>query len=235
MTRRTATLVAGMLAIAVIASGCSVLGTLGATEKVSCYVGGNSPFAKSYLDGPEMTPDEFRATPQGAALEAFFVGGYGEVEAGPYADLDGFSMVSDSYVLGYRDGVPIMYYILDGTDIEAWGGCNPTLVYGDRVAGRWYPVQPVDPDSTTLPIRVEGGACVEPNGTNVTTQIVSVDVTETAETVEIVVWTREKRFTLMCAGIGIELDATAELDAPINGRTLIDAGRIPPVPVAETR
>jgi hypothetical protein len=103
------------------------------------------------------------------------------------------------------------------------------------VAGRWYPAQPVDPASTTLPIRVEAGACVEPNGTNVTTQIVSVDVTETAESVEIVVWTREKRFLGMCAGVGIEIDATAVLDAPLNGRTLLDAGCIPPLPVTGTR
>jgi hypothetical protein len=202
---------------------------------VSCAVGGNFPFATSYADGPELTGDQFRATPQGRALEAFFVGGYGEVEAGPYPDLDGFSIVSDSYVIGYRDGIPIMDFILKDDDVRAWGGCNPTLVYGDRVAGRWHPVQPVDPDSTTLPILVEGEACVEPNGTNVTTQIVSVDVTETAESVEIVVWTREKRFLGMCAGIGIEIGTTAVLDAPLDGRTLLDAGRIPPLPVTETR
>jgi|GEM_PF-2464417 hypothetical protein len=233
MTRRTGTLVAGMVAMAVIASGCSVVGTLGATEEVSCYVGGGRHFAKSYVDGPEMAPDQFRTTPQGAALEAFFVGGDGEVESGPYAELDGFSVVSDSYVLGYRDGLPIQDYVLDGDDVQQWGGCSPTLVHGDRVAGRWHPVQPVNPDSTTLPIRVEGGACVEPNGTNVITEVVSIDVTETAETVEIVVWTREKQFTGMCAGVGIELDATAELTAPVGDRVLLNTGIIPPAAATE--
>jgi hypothetical protein len=221
------------VAIALVASGCSFLGTLGAEEAVSCSYGGGSSFSKTYMDGPEMTPADFLGTPQGQALNAFFVGGEGEVEAGPFTELDGYSIVSESYVLGYRDGVPIQDYTLSGDDVQQWGGCNPTLVYGDRVAGRWHPVQPIDPDSTTLPIRVEGGACEEPDGTNIITEIVSVDVTETETTVEILVWTREKGFTGMCAGIGIELDATAELTAPVGDRVFLNTGLIPPAAATE--
>jgi len=180
-------------------------------------------------------PDEFRQTTQGRALEAFFVGGYGEIEAGPYAELDGFSIVSDSYVLGYRNGIPIMDYTLDGDDIQQWGGCNPVLVYGNRAASRWYPVTPIDATAATVPIRVEGGACVEGSETRIITDVVSVDVVETEDTVEIVAWTREKGFAGMCAGIGIDIDAEAELASPLGHRVLLDAGLIPPARVTKTR
>lgn len=228
-------LVLAVAAFSLVASGCSFLGTLGAEEAVSCSYGGGSPFSKVYMDGPELTPGEFQETPQGRALEAFFVGGYGEVEAGPYGDLDGFSIVSDSFVLGYRDGLPIMDYTLDGDDIQQWGGCNPVLVYGNRVASRWYPVAPIDATATVLPIRVEGGACIEESETRIVTEVVSIDVVETDENVEIIAWTREKGFTGMCAGVGIDIDAQAELESPLDTRVLLDAGLVPPIRVTETR
>ena len=218
-----------------IASGCSFLGTLGAEEAVSCSYGGGSPFSKIYMNGPELTPYKFQQTPQGRTLNAFFIGGYGEVEAGPYGELDGFSIVSNSYVLGYRDGIPIMDYTLDGDDIQQWGGCNPVLVYGNRVASRWYPDTPIDATATVLPIRVEGGGCVEGSETRIITEIVSVDVVETEETVEIIAWTRDKGFTGMCAGVGIDIDAGAELASPLGIRTLLDTGLVPPAPVTQTR
>jgi hypothetical protein len=76
------------VAVALVASGCSFLGTLGAEEAVSCSYGGGSSFPQTYMDGPEMTPVAFLGTPQGQALNAFFVGGEGEVEAGPFAGAD---------------------------------------------------------------------------------------------------------------------------------------------------
>ncbi|MCL1692191.1 MAG: hypothetical protein M3096_00765 [Actinomycetia bacterium] len=220
------------VAASLVASGCSFLGTLGAEEAVSCSYGGGSPFSKTYMDGPELAPDEFRQTPQGQALDAFFVGGYGEVEAGPYGELDGFSIVSNSFVLGYRDGLPTMDYTLDGDDIQQWGGCNPVLVYGNRVASRWYPVGPIDATATVLPIRVEGGACVEESEPRIITEVVSIEVVETEETVA---WTREKGFTGMCAGVWIDIDAEAELASPLGARALLDAGLVRPAPVTETR
>ena len=232
MTRR---LLLAVVAVSLVASGCSFLGTLGAEEAISCSYSAGSPFSKTYMDGAELTPDEFRQTPQGRALDSFFVGGYGEVEAGPYGELDGFSIVSKSYLLGYRDGIPIMDYTLDGDDIRQWGGCNPVLVYGDRTAKRWHPVAPIDAAATVLPIRVEGGACVERSKTRIITEVVSIDVVETADTVEIIAWTREKGFTGMCAGIGIDIDAEAELVSPLGVRVLLDAGLVPPARVTETR
>ena len=76
------------VAVAPFASGCSFLGTPGAEEAVSCSYGGGSSFPKTYMDGPEMTPAHFLGTPQGRALNAFFVGGEDEVEAGPFVGAD---------------------------------------------------------------------------------------------------------------------------------------------------
>ena len=94
MSRRTAYLTVMTVAVALVTSGCSFLGTLGTEEAVSCSIGGGSQFSKTYMSSPDLTPDGFRATPQGRTLEAFFVGGEGEVEAGPYANLGCPSMSS---------------------------------------------------------------------------------------------------------------------------------------------
>jgi hypothetical protein len=176
-----------------------------------------------------MTPAEFAMTPVGSMLQAFFVGGEGTPENDTFTVADGFSIVSDSYVLGYRGGLPVSDFSVESGDIQGWGGCNPTWVYGDRVAGRWHPVGSVDPMATMLAITVEGGACVEQDGTNIITEVVEIEVTETPDTVEIIAWTREKGFTGMCAGIDIELPAEATLDTPLGTRILLDAGRIPPI------
>jgi len=226
-------LLAAAVAVSLVASGCSLPGTQSTETAVSCSYGGSRPFAIVYMNGPVLTPGEFAATPQGKTLDAFFVGGEAEVEAGSFTDLDGFSIVDDGYVLGYRDGLPIEDYRLNGDDVQEWGGCNPTLVHDDRVAGRWHPAEPVDTAATVLPIRVEGGACVENGENRIITEIAEIDVAEDADAVEIVVWTRED-FTGMCAGVGVEIDATVTLDAPLGGRTLVDTGRIPPVPATET-
>jgi len=218
-----------VLALAPGAGGCSLISSFGATEQVSCSVAGNKGFDPVYLDGPQLTPSEFIATPVGAMLHGFFVGGEGEPEGGSFIESDGFSIVSDSYVLGYRDGIPVADFIIDTLDLQAWGGCNPTWVYGNRVAGRWHPVGSIDATATVLPISVEGGACVEQDGTDIITEIVEIKVTETPDTVEIVAWTREKGFRGMCAGVGIDLPAEVVLDAPLGTRTLLDTGRIPAI------
>ena len=69
MTRR---LLFAAVAVSLVASACSLLGTLGAEEAVSCSYGGGSAFSKTYLDGPELMPDEFQQTAQGRVLETFF-------------------------------------------------------------------------------------------------------------------------------------------------------------------
>ncbi len=65
-----------------------------------------------YLAGPELTREEFLATDIGQILEATFIGGDAEAENFAYVRSDGFSIVSDSLVLGYRNGRPVSSFRL---------------------------------------------------------------------------------------------------------------------------
>jgi hypothetical protein len=213
--------------VALLASACSNLQNLDQTVKASCSVLGNDRFDLSYTDGPDLTPDEMLDTPQGETLDAFFNGGPGWVEGGGYLEADGFSIVSNRYVLGYRDGQPISDFHLDGDDVEAGGGCRPVLVRGDQAASRWHLSSPADPDAKEIAILVEGGACVEQDGTRITTEIVEI-VVENDDPVLITAWTREVNPPAWCSGIGITLEAKAVLDLPLGDRKFLDGGLIPP-------
>lgn len=230
-------LAAGAVAIALLASGCTLIDRFDTTEKAACSVAGSARFPLSYLEGPELTPDEFVKTPEGEILDSFFNGGPGEVEGMEYLEADGFSIVSGSLVLGYQNGTPTARFETRGDDIGGWGGCRPVLVRGGETASRWSPVDPIDPAASVLPILVEGGACVEGDEENpeIITEVVAIEVTETDETVEIVAWTREKGFRLSCAGVGAAIDAEALLEQPLGDRTLLDAGLIPAVPTEPGR
>lgn len=179
---------------------------------------------------PELTSDQFLDTPQGETLDAFFNGGPGEVEGGGYLEADGFSIVSESYVLGYRDGLPISDFRLDGTDVRGWGGCRSVLVRGNQTASRWYLDSPPDPRATTIPILVEGGACVEPDGNRIITEVVEI-VVQDEDAVVITAWTRNIDMPAMCAGVGIDLEAEAVLELPLGDRTLLNGGLLPPAPI----
>jgi hypothetical protein len=99
-------IIAALAAAVVLIGGCSHLQNLDPTVRASCSVAGNDPFDLPYTRGPELTADQFLDTPQGEALDAFFNGGPGEVEGAEYLEADGFSIVSEGYVLGYWDGRP---------------------------------------------------------------------------------------------------------------------------------
>lgn len=227
---RRVLIIAVLAAVAFLAGGCSYLQSLDRTVEASCSGAGNDPFDVSYTQGPELTTEEFLDTPQGETLDTFFNGGPGEVEGGSYLEAGGFSIVSESYVLGYRDGRPISDFLLDGDDILGWGGCRPVLVRGDQTASRWYLQSPVDPNATTIPILVEGGACVEQDGTRITTEIVEI-VVQDEDAVLITAWTRNVNMPAMCAGIGIDLEAEVVLDLPLGDRELLDGGLIPPTAI----
>lgn len=102
---------------------------------------------------------------------------------------------------------------------------------GDVVASRWHLAGDLDRDSAVIPIIVEGGGCVLGNKPKVTTRIVNIDVTENAERVDVVVWTKEKLPLLGCGGVGVFLDAEVTLSSPLNGRPLYNAGLVPAVRV----
>ncbi len=225
--RRPLVLAAGIVALALLASGCSYFQRLDTRIMASCSVAGSDRFDLLYTKGPQLTPQELLAASQGQTLDSFFNGGPGEVEGEGYLGADGFSIVSDGYVLGYRGSELISDFSLDGENVGGWGGCRPVLVRADQVASRWYLDSPIDENATVIPILVEGGACVEDGKDRITTEIVEIAVQD-EDAVLITAWTREVNMPMMCAGVGIALEAEAELDLPLGHRALLDAGLIPP-------
>lgn len=175
-----------------------------------------------------MSHDEFIRSDTGRILERFFVGGPGEPENQQYVESDGFSQVSESVVLGYRENAAIADFEVDDGRVVSWGGCLPNLVRGDWVAYRWRPVMPLDRDATLLPIVVDGGGCVTDDGTDVTTEIREIGVVEEQERVEITVWAEDVFLGLACAGVGVSIDADATLSEPLGDRILYDGGLVPP-------
>jgi hypothetical protein len=231
-SKRRWSLLVALGLLAAVATACGTVGPPSESEQVACTVAGSTRFPTAFLDGPESSRDEFTATEIGRTLERFFTDGDGAPEDFLYLDAEGFSVVSDSLVLGYLDGLPFVVFGLDGDRVTGHGSCHPNLVSGDRVTYRWQPVRPIDTDAITLPIEVDGEGCVTNGDTDVTTEIDSVDVVEDADSVRIVVWTRERERFLGdllggCDGVGTLIDAEAVLAAPLGHRTLVDGGTIP--------
>ncbi len=232
-------LASALVVLGLIVSACGVQGDSGAgasndaasasnaSEEVACSVAGGTRFFSSFLSGPEMSPGDFADTPIGEEMEAFFVDGSGAPEGGQYLRAEGFSIVSDSLVLGYSGQLPDSFFVIEDGEIARWGGCRLNRVSDDLVAQRWEPSGPVNPEAREISIQVEGGACVTSDGRDVLTDVVSIDVDETADHVEITAWTRNKPFEGDCAGIGIVLDSQAELTSPLGARSLLDGGLIP--------
>ena len=182
------------------------------------------------LEGPELSRSEFRATELGAAFEAFFVGGEGEGEDFAYIDAEGFTVASESLVLGYENGVPASFFRLESGEVSGWGQCGPLRVSGNVGAARWRVVLPVNAEASVVPILVSGGAC----GSQVITEVVEIEVSEDPDAVRIVAWTRDRPFEGACAGVGMEIEAEVVLAEPLGDRTLIDVGRLPAEPVTRT-
>lgn len=226
--------------LSLVVSGCGVPSEPAAEESdvpastddasggVACSVAGGTKFSSSFLNGPELSREEFADTPVGAELDAFFVDGPGAPEGGQYQNAEGFSIVSDSLVLGYSDRLPDSFFVIEGGDVAGWGSCSPNLVSDDLVAGRWEPAGPINIRERTISLQVEGGACETDDGQEILTEVVDVDVEETESQVTITAWTRDKPFEGLCAGVGIMLDSQVELSSPLGDRSLLDGGTIPP-------
>ncbi len=195
------------------------------SEEVACSIGGTRRFSSSFLEGPDLSPSEFVETDVGAMMEAFFTNGPGAPEHTRYGSAEGFSVVSNSLVLGYRDGLPDSAFDIEGGTVVSWGGCRPNRVADDLVASRWEPRGPMDPDTTVIPIQVEGGACETSKGMEVLTEVIAIETDETADHVEVTVWTSNKPAIGAC--VGVSLDAQIELASPLGTRSLLDGGTIP--------
>lgn len=202
--------------------------------EVSCSISGDQPFPVAYLEGPDLSPDEFSATALGAGFAAFFENGPGAPEGGMYREATGFSIVSDSLVLGYQGQLPSARFIVEDGTVRRWGGCLPNRVSDGLVAAQWQLAAPVAADTTTLEIAVEGGACVTKAGNDIVTEVAGSDVVEDTDAVTVTVWTRDEPVQGACAGVGIMLRSSVELPSPLNGRTLLNGGPVPPQKVRLT-
>jgi len=216
-----------ILAIALVVGGCS-----GTTTRGACY-GGSPQFPRAMLDGPQLTPEQFAETDEGQILEAFFLDGPGAIEGQWFQEAGGFSIVSPSLVLGYEDGAVTSMTELEDGEVTGWGSCIPTLVRARAETARWALAEGWDRNSSVIPIKVEGGACVTGTRTRVTTRIVDVDVIESADSVDVIVWTKERLTLLGCAGVGVDLDSEITLASPLGDRALYNAGLVPHVRVDE--
>jgi hypothetical protein len=200
--------------------------------EVGCGNGASPRFPMSFLDGPQLTPEEFELTPLGAEMKAFFEDGPGEVEDFVFAPSNGFSIVSDSLVLGYQDVLPDVEVSFESGRVTGWGTCPLVLANGDLIASRWNLAQTLNQEMTAIPIQVDGGACVTDSGQDLLTEVVRIDVEETDDSVEVVTWTRDKPFDGICAGVGVFLDAEVELGSALGDRRLVDGGTIPKTDVS---
>jgi len=225
MRRRRLARGLALLGLTLVAS-CGTEDLVGTEREAAC--GRDVRFPQSFLEGPDQSRERFAATALGRVLDDFFMAGPGVDENDAYRDAEGFSPVSGSVALGYRNGSPASFFIVSDGRVVGWGGCSPFLVEGDLESTRWHLRGSVDPAATTLALEVVGGACVGAAGSEIITEIVRVDVTETDTTVEIVVWTRETPFVGTCAGIGMLLPVAATLASPLGDRGLIDGGTVPP-------
>ena len=211
-------------------AACGTEDSVGGEREVAC--GRDVRFPESFLEGPDQSRERFAATALGRVLDDFFMAGPGVEENGEYREAEGFSPVSDTIALGYRNGSPTSFFKVSGGRVTGWGGCSMVLVEGNLESARWHLTGSVDPAATILALEIEGGACAGPGGNEIITEIVRVDVTETESTVDIVVWVRETPFVGTCAGVGMLLPVEAALTTPLGDRTLWDGGTVPPTEVA---
>jgi hypothetical protein len=207
---------------------CGTEAPIGGKREMAC--GPDVRFDESFLEGPDQSRDRLASTPIGRVLDDFFMAGPGLHENAEYRDAEGFAPISETTVLGYIGGAPVSYFVVEGGRVTRWGGCTPLLVEGDLASAPWWLAAPVDSASTSLDLSVVGGGCV---GTGDLTEVVRVDVTESSDSVEIVVWVRETPVTGdVCADYAVTLPAQAHLESPLGSRTLWDGRTIPATAVA---
>src|SRR3990172_1513632 len=196
--------------------------------EVACLAEGIR-FPASFLDGPQFTRDQFLATPTGHSFGAFFTRGPGQAANGPYLSAEGFSVVSESLVLGYSHGLPLLLLRPTDVAIASFPDCLLTMVVGDAVAARWVPEEPVDADATSLRVAVIAEGCTTATGTESLTELWGTSVVWDSQSVQVTVWTRPRTFSVdHCARTAVVLSEEIGLDAPLGGRALFDGGFVPP-------
>ena len=135
---------------------------------------------------------------------------------------------------GFVDGRLAERFVLsrdgDGWRVEQSGDCVPRLSQGRVYAAEWL-VHETSRQEGTAQILVQGGECEgQPDAA---TRLVDVVVDESADTVMVTAWAHPGREPAGgCVGEGTSIPATVELSRPLDGRSLVDGGVVPPTSVA---
>ncbi len=217
---------AWVVAFAVVAAACAPAPvTVPVGTQLSCSPSGPVRFDASFLQGPRFSTLEFEVTTEPGRTLRSFVRDVGELPL--YDEAEGFSIVSDTLVLAYRDRVPTAFFFLEGDRVLDWGPCRPNLVDDARFAVRWRPAGPVDPEASTVRIRADVPRCTTPDGTPSPSQVAAVDVEEGSDAVTVVVWFREPPRG-SCLPDGGRVETVVQLAGPLGDRILFDGGTFPP-------
>ncbi len=201
---------------------------------LACSVDGSLRFPQAYANGPELTRDELLAVPIGRLLSGFSEGGGGPGETGPFEKATGFSVVSETLVLGYEDGGVASFFEVQAGAVRGWGSCSPNLVRGDSVAVRWRPRFAVTRADSVISILVDAKACDTEDGSTAITEIVAINLEESDSDVKVTVWTRDDAALsggIDCDPIGTALEAEVVLEGPLRRRVMLDGGTLPPMRV----
>ena len=196
---------------------------------LSCTRGEFDAFPEAPLSDDLLSRDELVELPIGAALDgALPEGGIGGEEAS-YSTADGFLILEDGVIGSVVDGqvVGSFYLEQDGSTwvLLRWGECWPRRIDGELIAEEWDFAPHPTAASQTLEITILGGMC---SGTSIESEIVSIDVQETAETITVTVWTNDPTNDVEgCAGLATSIPATVALEAPVGQREILDGGTFP--------
>lgn len=194
-------------------------------------------FAADALEGQVLSKERLRQQPYGAALVEFFTEGEGAIEAHLFNTASEFRLLRESQEMvlvgGLREERVTSYFAVergqnDAWQVRGWGDCEPRIVEDGLKTVRWSLLAV---EGGTLRLMVHGGMCSGEEDT--TTRIADIVTTETDERVVVTVWVSEgvsESESETCAGVGVDIPAAVELDAPLGDRQLLDGGMVPPGP-----
>lgn len=204
--------------------------------RLACNGTGPS-FPAEALDRSPLDKADLQRLPFGAAMVEDFASGEAAVEASQFQAAEAFVVLdedqSHALVGGVESGHVVSSFELERMEgewrLRGWGGCRPTAVDGDRRAAAWSVVR-VGANGRSLELEVEGGECVGAES-ETRTQIVQIDVRETQDQVAVTVWVVEPPPPGgACAGVGLALPLSVQLEDDLGARSLVDAGEVPPHP-----
>jgi hypothetical protein len=170
-----------------------------------------------------LSREAFLDTEAGQVIGEFFTIGDGRFIDG-WLDAEGFSLVSEDFVLFYRNGLPAWDWHIDDGDRVGGGGCLPEWTLGELTVADWSLTAPIDENDRLIIIEVRVASC----SSEAQSELAGVELIETTETIEITAWVRPWGEERACiGGFAVGHPAVVVLRSPLGGRTVLDAGVIP--------